>query len=196
MYFPILFVARVNWFYQSLMHALDKDVDWCANQEYPFYPLENQAMELGTLGIHYAINIAVMYKSGFSLPFALFWWFWAQGSCGLMLALVFGLGHNGMSVYEAEKKPEWYKHQITTTRNITGNVLVHWFCGGLSYQVEHHMFPMVPRHNLPKVKEEVQALCKKHNIPYHETDMWTGTKEVLSCLSEITQELLHEFPAL
>jgi hypothetical protein len=31
---------------------------------------------------------------------------------GLFLALVFGLGHNGMSVYHAEDRPDFWKLQV------------------------------------------------------------------------------------
>jgi hypothetical protein len=32
--------------------------------------------------------------------------------CGLFLALVFGLGHNGMAVYDADKRPDFWKLQV------------------------------------------------------------------------------------
>lgn len=58
-----------------------------------------------------------------------------QMICGLFLALVFGLGHNGMAVYDADKRPDFWKLQVTTTRNVKGGAFVQWFCGGLGYQV-------------------------------------------------------------
>ena len=76
----------------------------------------------------------------------------SQMMCGLMLALAFGLGHNGMATYDADKTPEFYEWQITTTRNVHGSFLVGWFMGGLHLQIEHHLFPYVPRHNLHKVR--------------------------------------------
>ena len=123
-------------------------------------------------------------------------------------------GHK--NIFEKENKPDWFSLQVRkrdfekfnhalilffpiqvlTTRNITGNALVHWFCGGLSYQVEHHLFPQVPRHNLPLINVEVKALCKKHKIQYHETNMINGTIEVLNCLEEVANALITEFPAL
>lgn len=35
-----------------------------------------------------------------------------QMICGLFLALVFGLGHNGMAVYDADKRPDFWKLQV------------------------------------------------------------------------------------
>ena len=84
----------------------------------------------------------------------------SQMMCGLLLALVFGLGHNGMAVYDADERPDFWKLQVTTTRNVTGNFLVQWFCGGLGYQVDHHLFPMIPRHKLGQLHTLVEAFCK------------------------------------
>ena len=32
---------------------------------------------------------------------------------------------------------------------------MNWFMGGLNFQIEHHLFPMMPRHNLPVIKPRV-----------------------------------------
>lgn len=37
----------------------------------------------------------------------------AQMGCGLFLALVFGLGHNGMSTYAADARPDFWKLQVS-----------------------------------------------------------------------------------
>ena len=94
-----------------------------------------------------------------------------------LLALVFGLGHNGMAVYDAAHRPDYWKLQVTTTRNVTQDSLgfVHWFCGGLDYQVEHHLFPTMPRHHLAECNRRVRKFCKDYGVTYHETTMWQGT---------------------
>ena len=120
----------------------------------------------------------------------------AQTVCGLFLAIVFGLGHNGMAVYPANQRPDFWKLQVSTTRNVTSNPFTDWFCGGLQYQVDHHLFPTLPRHNLKKVHELVHSFCKEQGVTYHEANMWDGTIEVLSHLSEVSREFLEEFPAM
>lgn len=62
------------------------------------------------------------------------------------------------------------------------------FCfgaGGLNYQIEHHLFPSLPRHNLGKVVPEVKKLCKRHGLVYEACSMSVGTQRVLKCLGEI-----------
>lgn len=120
----------------------------------------------------------------------------AQTSCGLFLATVFGLGHNGMSVYPADERPDFWKLQVSTTRNVTSNSFVDWFCGGLQYQVDHHLFPSLPRHNLKKVHTLVESFCKDQGVTYHEATMFAGTMEVLNHLSTISKEFITEFPAM
>lgn len=36
----------------------------------------------------------------------------SQCMCGLFLALVFGLGHNGMATYDADARPDFWKLQV------------------------------------------------------------------------------------
>ena len=119
-------------------------------------------------------------------------------SCGLSLALVFGLGHNGMAVYDARNRPDYWKLQVTTTRNISHDRFgfVHWFCGGLDYQVEHHLFPTMPRHHLAECNRRVRKFCKDYGVTYHETTMWQGTLEVLEHLQDIANEVIEDFPAM
>merc|ERR1712008_355267 len=144
-------------------------------------------------------------SSGFgrwSLPYSFMYFFTATCSCGIFLALVFGLGHNGMATYDAETRPDFWKLQVTTTRNITGGhglpqCFVDWLCGGLQYQVDHHLFPMMPRHHLPKSHALVESFCKEWGVTYHQTDLVDGTIEVLKHLSKVANEFgelyAHEF---
>ena len=57
--------------------------------------------------------------------------------------------------------------------------------GGLNYQIEHHLFPTLPRHNLAKVQAAVQELCSKHGLVYESCGIAAGTAKVLKRLAEI-----------
>jgi hypothetical protein len=103
-----------------------------------------------------------------------------------------------MAVYDAETRPDFWSLQVTTTRNITGGHgipqwFVDWFCGGLQYQVDHHLFPMIPRHNLKKTHDLVESFCKEWKVGYHEADMIDGTYEVLNCLDKVAMEFVVDF---
>lgn len=194
-YFPVLLFARLAWAHQSWVfvwggfgqHSVKAAHIDKKNMKYP-------TLEKIALVLHYAWLFYVM--SFMPILNAVAYFFVAQMSCGFFLATVFGLGHNGMAVYPADQRPDFWKLQVSTTRNITSNWFVDWFCGGLQYQVDHHLFPSLPRHNLKQVHELVASFCKDQGVTYHETDMLVGTYEVLSHLSKVSREFVEHFPAM
>eukprot|EP00640_Fibrocapsa_japonica_P001772 CAMPEP_0113936246 /NCGR_PEP_ID=MMETSP1339-20121228/3192_1 /TAXON_ID=94617 /ORGANISM="Fibrocapsa japonica" /LENGTH=462 /DNA_ID=CAMNT_0000938653 /DNA_START=79 /DNA_END=1467 /DNA_ORIENTATION=- /assembly_acc=CAM_ASM_000762 len=198
LYFPILLVARLSWLNQSFFYAFEniaslnpwKTKEVALSKSRLDYPV----LEKAGLVVHYLYVIAMCAQ----MPFlrALTFFVVSQTMSGLLLALVFGLGHNGMSVYDAAERPDFWKLQVTTTRNVTSNWFTDWFCGGLQYQVDHHLFPMIPRHNLKKVHGLVESFCKEQNVKYHEANMLQGTVEVLTFLGSVSKEFLAEFPAM
>lgn len=194
-YFPVLLFARLAWAHQSWVfvfggagqHSVKGAHIDRQNIQYPFW-------EKLFIGLHYLFLLWVM--SHMTIGQGIAYFITAQCSCGLMLALVFGLGHNGMSVYPAEERPDFWKLQVTTTRNVTSTYFSDWFCGGLQYQVDHHLFPSLPRHNLGKVHKLVEAFCVEQDVKYHEATMWVGTLEILEHLSTISKDFLKEFPGM
>ena len=34
------------------------------------------------------------------------------------------------------------------------------------YQLEHHLFPLMPRHNLPAVQPAVRDICRRNGLRY------------------------------
>jgi len=66
-----------------------------------------------------------------------------------------------------EEKPiNFVELQLRTTKNSPPHFLMDWFAGGLNYQIEHHLFPTLPRHNLFKVSHLVKEFCEKNKLPY------------------------------
>ena len=79
------------------------------------------------------------------------------------------------------------KAQIATTRNIAGGAWVDWFTGGLNRQIEHHLFPTMPRHNLGKAEKMVKAFCAKHGLAHESLGMGQGTALILRRLAEVAR---------
>jgi len=68
---------------------------------------------------------------------------------------------------KANSKGEFYLRQILGSVNYpTGSNLNDFFYGWLNYQIEHHLWPDLPLSQYQALQPQVQALCKKHNIPY------------------------------
>lgn len=74
------------------------------------------------------------------------------------------------------------KCQLMTTRNIRSQWWMRWFHGGLDMQIEHHLFPMLPRHQLHKVAPRVRALVEKHGMPYTQLGFFEA---IGVCLGEL-----------
>ncbi|GLT54188.1 hypothetical protein SLA2020_274080 [Shorea laevis] len=67
---------------------------------------------------------------------------------------------------------DWCEKQTMGTLDISCPTWMDWFHGGLQFQIEHHLFPRLPRRNLRKVSPFVKELCKKHNLPYNCVSFW------------------------
>lgn len=106
---------------------------------------------------------------------------------GFMLALVFVQSHNGMEVYMGGK--DFVSAQLVSTRNIDSTLFMDWFTGGLNYQIEHHLYPTMPRHNLRRAKPLVEQFCREHGFVYESCGMDTGTYRVLERLAEIAAKV-------
>ena len=142
------------------------------------------SLEVGTLLLHYAWTLGLpLITFGSSVFSALTYVLATQLACGLCLALVFVQSHNGMEVYSETK--DFVSAQAASTRDISSTVVSDWFTGGLNYQLEHHLFPGLPRHNLGAVARDVKSLCEKHGLGYEVCSMPVGTKRVMAHLARI-----------
>ena len=68
---------------------------------------------------------------------------------------------------EHETHGGWYHRQVLGSCNITGGKLFHLMSGNLSHQIEHHLFPDLPSNRYPEIAPRVEAICKKHGVPYN-----------------------------
>ncbi|GAV69899.1 Cyt-b5 domain-containing protein/FA_desaturase domain-containing protein [Cephalotus follicularis] len=85
----------------------------------------------------------------------------------------FCLNHFSANVYLGPPKGnDWFEKQTSGTLDISCSSWMDWFHGGLQFQLEHHLFPRLPRCQLRKVSPLVQDLCKKHNLPYRSLSFW------------------------
>ena len=61
---------------------------------------------------------------------------------------------------------------MLTSRNVRGGWFVDQLLGGLNYQIEHHLFPSMPRANLRRAQRLVREYCAQHGIAYAETGLF------------------------
>jgi len=95
------------------------------------------------------------------------------------------LSHFTMETFKPNALQDWVTLQCRTTLDINCSRWLDWLHGGLQFQIEHHLFPRVPRYRLREIKPRVKALCQSHNLPYHEPGFLQANVELLQTLRNI-----------
>ena len=82
-------------------------------------------------------------------------------------------------------KIDFLRRQVLMSRNVRGGLLVDFVMGGLNYQIEHHLFPSMPRPNLQLVQPVVRAYCQRHEVPYTEVGLFESYGIVVDYLNHV-----------
>lgn len=92
----------------------------------------------------------------------------ALAVCGIIHIQIL-LSHAYMPRFTEEEQHRigWIRYQVLGTQNVDTSWYDGWLHGGLQYQIEHHLYAGVPRHNLPKIKPYVEDFCARHGLPYN-----------------------------
>ncbi|MGI5194099.1 fatty acid desaturase family protein [Streptomyces sp. CA-288835] len=112
-----------------------------------------------------------------------------QGLFGLYMGCSFAPNHKGMPLFAKDDKIDFLRRQVLTSRNIRGRRLTDFMLGGLNYQIEHHLFPSMPRPSLRHAQELVRSFCARHGIAYHETGLFDSYAQVLRHLHTVAGPL-------
>jgi len=122
-----------------------------------------------------------------SVPEALGVFVLTQALLGVYLAAAFAPNHKGMPVLPSDSPLDFLQRQVLTARNVYGHPVTDFCFGGLNYQIEHHLFPIVPRNRLKDAQRIVRAFCAEHDIPYHETSLGNSYREVFAHLNAMSR---------
>jgi fatty acid desaturase len=136
--------------------------------------------------VGYATLLLTSMSPGKALAFAAL----HQALFGLHLGLSFAPNHKGMEMPDPSGEPWGHlRRQVLTSRNVRGGAVTDWFLGGLNYQIEHHLFPSMPRPHLRLVQPLVRAHCRELGISYAETGLVDSYRQALSHLHEVGESL-------
>jgi acyl-lipid Delta6-acetylenase / acyl-lipid (9-3)-desaturase len=119
-------------------------------------------------------------------------WIPAVFMSGLVSALIVTPTHQSEALFE-EYQPDWVTAQFQSTRNaVTTNPFSEWIWGGMQYQLEHHLFPSMPRSKYPLLKPILQKFAAENNIPggYRES----GEFEILKMNWELYKRVAEADP--
>jgi fatty acid desaturase len=108
-----------------------------------------------------------------------------QGLFGLYLGCSFAPNHKGMPTLTDAEELDFLRRQVLTSRNVTGSRGVDFVLGGLNYQIEHHLFPNMPRPNLRHAQPLVRAFCAHHGLPYVEASLFGSYAQAIRHLHTV-----------
>ena len=102
-----------------------------------------------------------------------------QAVFSIYLGFSFAPNHKGMPLLERDSTAGFARRQIVTARNVAGGRCTTFVLGGLNYQIEHHLFPTMPRPNLARARDLVRAFCLQGDLGYCEVGPLRSFRQVV-----------------
>jgi fatty acid desaturase len=173
LFFPMLFLEGLNLHVASVREIVQK-------------PLRHRAWEAALITAHFALYLGIVFSV---LPFGMGVAFIAvhQGLFGLYMGMSFAPNHKGMPIITDDDDLDFLRKQVLTSRNVTGPRYVDFLLGGLNYQIEHHLFPNMPRANLRRAQPIARDFCRERGISYTESGAVASYAQGLAYLHETGQ---------
>ncbi|GAB3439597.1 fatty acid desaturase family protein [Actinophytocola sediminis] len=151
-FFPLLLLEGFSLHVSSIKSVMRKD-------------LKARRIEIALLVGHFAAYLTAVFLVLSPLTGIVFILV-HQCLWGVYMGCSFAPGHKGMPTLPAGHKLDFLRRQVLTSRNVRGGRMVDFALGALNYQVEHHLFPTMPRPNLRRAQPIVRAFCEQKNIEY------------------------------
>jgi fatty acid desaturase len=108
-----------------------------------------------------------------------------QALFGVYLGCAFAPNHKGMPNLGEKEAADFLRRQVLTSRNVRGGPVTDWVLGGLNYQIEHHLFPSMPRVNLKRAQPLVRAFCAERGVAYRECGAFASYRQALGHLNAV-----------
>lgn len=145
-------------------------------------------LELFLLILHFVLYFWLVFSS-LSVPFAIAFMVIHKAVFGIYNSSVFAPNHKGMPVLPKDTPLDFFRRQVITARNIKAHPFTDFWYGGLNYQIEHHLFPSMPRNLLRLAQPIVIEYCQSKGIIYYETGILQSYREILEHLHEVSAPL-------
>jgi fatty acid desaturase len=108
-----------------------------------------------------------------------------QAVFSVYLGFSFAPNHKGMPIIETGTATSFARRQVVTARNVRGGRFTDFMLGGLNYQIEHHLFPSMPRPNLRRVQGLVKDFCAATDLGYSEESFVESFRQIVHTLSAV-----------
>ncbi len=133
-------------------------------------PLSRRWVEIGFLLIRlvgFPVLVFLVLSPGIAFVFLAV----QLGLFGFYMGVSFAPNHKGMPIVPRDASFDFLRRQAMMSRNVRGGRLLDTAMGGLNYQIEHHLFPSMPRPHLRKAAPIIAAYCRSHDVPYVQTGL-------------------------
>ncbi|XP_060132906.1 acyl-CoA (8-3)-desaturase isoform X2 [Zootoca vivipara] len=161
---PALVPLYLQWyiFYFVVQRKQWADLAWMVTFYIRFFLTYSYLLELkGLLGLFFLLRFIESH-----------WFVW-----------VTQMNHIPMNI-DYDKNVDWLSTQLQATCNVDQSLFNDWFSGHLNFQIEHHLFPTMPRHNFHKVTPLVKSICAKHGIEYQSKPLLTAFADIVHSLKD------------
>ncbi len=175
LYVPLLTLEAMNLHLSSVMAVVRPG-------------LRYRRVEAALLMLHFAAYLTLLALTlswGQALVFVAV----HQAVFGVYLGCSFAPGHKGMPVLGPDEAADPLLRQVLTSRNVRGGRGLEFLLGGLNYQIEHHLFPSMPRANLHRAQPVVRRFCAERGIAYAEVSVAATYLAVLRHLHSVGADL-------
>jgi fatty acid desaturase len=172
LFFPLLTLEGLNLHALGLKHLFGRG------------QVKARYTELALVFLHFTVYLGALF---WLLPIGMAFAFLGVQLAvfGVYMGASFAPNHKGMPVIERDAKLDFFTKQVRTSRNISGGWWATWLMGGLNYQIEHHLFPSMPRPHLARAREIVREQCAAVGVPYTETTLWRSYGIVIDYLNRV-----------
>ena len=173
LFFPLLFLEGPNLLVGSLRALAGRGP-----------AARRRALEIPLFALHVGGYFAVLFLTltpGQAIAFIAI----HQGLFGLYMGCSFAPNHKGMPTLAATDTTDFLRRQVLTSRNVDGGRFVDGVLGGLNYQIEHHLFPSMPRPNLRRAQPLIRRFCAEHDVDYTQTSLIDSYRQALRHLNDV-----------
>ncbi|XP_006033388.1 fatty acid desaturase 1-like [Alligator sinensis] len=144
------------------------------------------------LTVTYNIRIFLMYVPLMGLKTFMVYYLFARYIEASWFIWISQMNHIPMHI-DYDRNLDWVSTQLEATCNVHQSLFNDWFTGHLDFQIEHHLFPTMPRHNLWKAAPLVKSLCTKHGIEYKTKTLLTALADILRTLKDSGEHWLEAY---
>ena len=146
--------------------------------------LRTRLTELAIITVRLGTYVAVLF---WALPLGMAFAFLGVQLAvfGVYMGASFAPNHKGMAVIPEDTSLDFLSKQVLTSRNIRGGRFMDVLMGGLNLQIEHHLFPSMPRPHLARAREIVREHCATLGLPYTETSLVRSYAIVVRYLNRV-----------